>query len=54
VFLTKLTGIEHEEVMVEDWLSFSNTKVQETLVEAARPRSKDLDMSLQYYSTLRS
>jgi hypothetical protein len=40
--LTQLTGIEYEEVMVEDWLSFSNTKVQEILVEAARPRSKDL------------
>jgi hypothetical protein len=40
--LTKITGFEYEEVMVEDWLSFSNTKVQEILVEAARPRSKDL------------
>ena len=40
--LTQLTGIEYEEVMVEDWLSFSNTKIQEILVEAARPRSKDL------------
>jgi hypothetical protein len=28
--------------LTTDWLSFSNTKVQEILVEAARPRSKDL------------
>lgn len=40
--LTQLTGIEYEEVMVEDWLSFPNSKVQEILVEAARPRTKEL------------
>lgn len=40
--LTQLTGLEYEEVMVEDWLSFPNSTVQEILVEAARPRTKEL------------
>ena len=40
--LSQLDGQEYEEIMVEDWLSFSNTTVQEILVEAARPRTKEL------------
>ena len=28
--------------MVEDWLSLTNPEVQEILVEAARPRTKEL------------
>ena len=28
--------------MVEDWLSLSNTQVQEILLEAARPRTREL------------
>ena len=38
----QLTGLEYEEVMVEDWLSFPNEIVQEILIEAARPRTKEL------------
>ena len=34
--------MEYEEIMVEDWLSFPNSTVQEILVEAARPRTKEL------------
>jgi hypothetical protein len=37
-----ITGVESNEVMVEDWLSLSNLEVQAILVEAARPRTKEL------------
>jgi hypothetical protein len=37
-----ITGVEPNKIMVEDWLSLSNTVVQEILVEAARPRTKEL------------
>ena len=37
-----ITGLESNEVMVEDWLSLSNSEVQAILVEAARPRTKEL------------
>ena len=40
--LSQLDGQEYEEIMVEDWLSFSNPTVQEILIEAARPRTKEL------------
>ena len=40
--LSQLDGQEYEEIMVEDWLSFSNSTVQEILIEAARPRTKEL------------
>ena len=36
------TGIEYEEVMVEDWLSLSNEAVETILLEAARPRTREL------------
>jgi hypothetical protein len=39
---TQITGVEYQEVMVEDWLSFTNDTVQEILIEAARPRTKEL------------
>ena len=39
---TQLTGCEYEEVMVEDWLSFPNEIVQDILIEAARPRTREL------------
>jgi hypothetical protein len=37
-----ITGLESNEIMVEDWLSLSNSEVQAILVEAARPRTKEL------------
>ena len=37
-----ITGAEPNEVMVEDWLSLNNSEVQAILVEAARPRTKEL------------
>ena len=37
-----ITGLETNEIMVEDWLSLSNSEVQAILVEAARPRTKEL------------
>jgi hypothetical protein len=37
-----ITGTKHKEVMVEDWLSLSNTQVQAILLEAARPRTREL------------
>lgn len=43
-YLTKQsisTGIESPEVMVNDWLSFPNELVQEMLLEAARPRTRE-------------
>ena len=39
---TQLTGLEYDEIMVEDWLSFPNDIVQDILIEAARPRTKEL------------
>ena len=37
-----INGAESSEIMVEDWLSLTNPEVQEILVEAARPRTKEL------------
>ena len=37
-----ITGAEPNEVMVKDWLSLSDPEVQAILVEAARPRTKEL------------
>ena len=37
-----ITGLEPQEVMVEDWLTLSNSTVNQTLLEAARPRTKEL------------
>jgi hypothetical protein len=37
-----INGSESNEIMVEDWLSLTNPEVQEILVEAARPRTKEL------------
>ena len=37
-----INGIESNEIMVEDWLSLTNSEVQAILVEAARPRTKEL------------
>ena len=37
-----INGAESNEIMVEDWLSLTNPEVQEILVEAARPRTKEL------------
>jgi hypothetical protein len=38
---TIATGIEEPEVMVNDWLSFDNDLVQDMLLEAARPRTRE-------------
>ena len=38
---SQLTGNEPEEVMIEDWLSLSNSTVSDILLEALRPRRKD-------------
>lgn len=35
------TGIEEPEVMVNDWLSFDNELVQDMLLEAVRPRTRE-------------
>ena len=35
------TGTEEPEIMVNDWLSFDNDLVQEMLLEAARPRTRE-------------
>lgn len=35
------TGIEEPEVMVNDWLSFDNDLVQDMLLEAVRPRTRE-------------
>jgi hypothetical protein len=37
-----ISGVEPEEVMVEDWLSLSNDSVNAMLLEAARPRTREL------------
>jgi hypothetical protein len=37
-----INGAESNEIMVEDWLSLTNPEVQEILMEAARPRTKEL------------
>jgi hypothetical protein len=37
-----ITGIETNEIMVEDWLSLNNVQVHEILVESARPRTREL------------
>ena len=37
-----ITGIEAKELMVEDWLTLNNSIVYQILLEAARPRTKEL------------
>ena len=37
-----ITGMETDEIMVEDWLSLNNNEVQAILIEAARPRTREL------------
>ena len=37
-----ITGSEPEEILVENWLSLSNETVQAILIEAARPRTREL------------
>ena len=37
-----ITGSESLEILVEDWLSLSNAEVQAILVEAARPRTREV------------
>ena len=37
-----ITGLEPEEILVENWLSLSNEIVQAILIEAARPRTREL------------
>ena len=37
-----ITGSESLEILVEDWLSLSNAEVQAILVEAARPRTREM------------
>ena len=37
-----ITGIEAKELMVEDWLTLHNSTVHQILLEAARPRTKEL------------
>jgi hypothetical protein len=37
-----VTGKEPQEILVEDWLSLSNRKVQDMLVQCARPRTREL------------
>ena len=37
-----ITGLEPEEILVENWLSLSNETVQAILIEAARPRTREL------------
>lgn len=39
---SEITGSESQEIMVDDWLSLSNAEVQAILVEAARPRTREL------------
>lgn len=40
--IIKINGTESNEIMVEDWLSLTNYEVQAILVEAVRPRTKEL------------
>ena len=37
-----ITGLEPKELMVEDWLTLSNSTVHQILLESARPRTKEL------------
>jgi hypothetical protein len=37
-----ITGSDPEEILVENWLSLSNETVQAILIEAARPRTREL------------
>lgn len=37
-----ISGIPAKDVMVEDWLSLSNEEVHSILIEAARPRTREL------------
>ena len=37
-----ITGLEPQEVMVDDWLTLSNSAVNQMLLEPARPRTKEL------------
>ena len=39
---SNITGSESTEILVEDWLSLSNAEVQAILVEAARPRTREI------------
>ena len=36
-----ITGLEPQEVMVEDWSTLSNSTVNQMLLEAARRRTKE-------------
>ena len=38
---SQLTGNDPEEIMIEDWLSLSNSTVSEILLETVRPRTKE-------------
>ena len=38
----RITGVEPDEVMVEDWLALSNEAVHAILLESARPRTREL------------
>ena len=37
-----ITGIEPNEILAEDWLSLDNIIVQDILIEAARPRTREM------------
>jgi hypothetical protein len=37
-----ISGIPYKDIMVEDWLSLSNDDVHSILIEAARPRTREL------------
>ena len=39
---SEITGSESQEIMADDWLSLSNAEIQAILVEAARPRTREL------------
>ena len=39
---SQITGIELEDIMLEDWLSLDNSQVQQILIESARPRTREL------------
>ena len=40
-YASHLTGNDPEEVVIEDWLSLTNPKVSEIILEAVRPRTKE-------------